>query len=162
MLQGLLTLKAAELAEEGTSPVDIVEELQRIRRRSGILFVLETLDRLLASGRVGKGRAWFGNVLGVRPILGLTLDGRVAPFGKAIGRRRAVSTLLRLVHQQVVGADKVRFGVTHVACPEVSAQVSRQLKARYGDVEVLEHPATPVIATHTGPGSWGVAYMIED
>jgi DegV family protein with EDD domain len=162
LLQGLLTLKAAELAEDGIPPVDIVSELRRIRRRSGILFTVETFDRLLASGRVGKGKAWLGSALGVRPILGLTTEGLVAPFGKAIGSRRAVSALLGLVDRQVAGAQKVRFGVIHVACPEISEQVCRQLKGRYGDVEVLEHPATPVIATHTGPGAWGVAYMVED
>ena len=36
------------------------------------------------------------------------------------------------------------------------------LVARYGDVEILSAPVTPVIATHLGVGAWGVAYMVED
>ena len=33
---------------------------------------------------------------------------------------------------------------------------------RFGDVEVLVSPATPVIATHIGRNAWGLAYMVED
>lgn len=162
LLQGLLTLKAAELAEAGMAPSDIGPELYRIRQRSGILFTVETFDRLLASGRVGKGKALLGSLLGIRPVLGLTPEGKVRPFGKAIGAQRVERTLLDLVDQEIGDGKKVRFGVIHVACPEVARRVSKALKDRYGDVEVLEHPATPVIATHTGPGAWGVAYMVED
>ncbi len=56
----------------------------------------------------------------------------------------------------------MRFGVIHVACPEVSERVTGLLRSRYGDPEILEHPATPVIATHVGPGAWGLAYLVED
>lgn len=162
LLQGLLTLKAAELAESGVRPEAIVERLAAIRDRSGILFTVRRFDRLLASGRVGKGKALLGSVLGVRPVLGLTVDGRVRPLGRALGDRRVETALLDLLHGQVREARQVRFGVIHVACPEVAQRVSNTLRARYGDVEVLVHPATPVIATHTGPGAWGVAYMVED
>jgi DegV family protein with EDD domain len=162
LLQGLLTLKAVELAEAGMAPSDIVRAINAIRDRSGILFTVETFDRLLASGRVGRGKALLGSMLGLRPILGLTSEGRVKPFGKAIGNERVIAALLNLVHAQVGEAKQFRLGVVHVACPERAKQITGLLRERYGDVEILEHPATPVIATHLGPGAWGVAYMVED
>jgi DegV family protein with EDD domain len=162
LLQGLLTLKAAELAELGTPPEEILAELARIRKRSGILFTVETFDRLLASGRVGRGKALLGSMLNVRPILGLTEEGRVRPFGKAIGSERVILALLNALDEEIGDARRVRFGTIHVACPEVSERVNALLRSRYGDVEILTHPATPVIATHVGPGAWGVAYMVED
>ena len=163
LLQGLLVLKAAELAEMGTAPREIVGELRRIRAQSNILFTVDTFDRLLASGRVGRGRAVLGSMLNVKPVLGLSPEGRVLPFGKAIGSRRVRAVLLDTIRQGVGNARKVRFGVVHVGYPEVVRSVSEALRAEYGqNVEILSAPATPVIATHIGPGAWGVAYMVED
>ena len=59
--------------------------------------------------------------------------------------------------------EKVRFGIVQVGIPEVVPEITQALKAEYGDhVDVLSAPATPVIATHTGTGAWGVAWLVED
>ncbi|HCK90768.1 MAG TPA: DegV family protein, partial [Gemmatimonadetes bacterium] len=55
--QGLLVVKACELAELGWQPEEIVKEITRVRAQSGILFTVQTLKRLIASGRVGSGQA---------------------------------------------------------------------------------------------------------
>lgn len=164
LLEGLLVLKAAELGELAWAPEEIAAELQRIRRRSGILFTVSTFDRLLASGRVGKGKALLGRFLGLKPILGLTPEGRVEAFGKAFGDRRARSKLLSVVRAQVpADVEKVRFGIVHVGIPEIIEPVARTLREAYGqEVEILSAPATPVISTHLGTGAWGLAYMVED
>ncbi|RMH19160.1 MAG: DegV family protein [Gemmatimonadetes bacterium] len=163
LLQGLLALRAAEMAEAGETPERIAAALARIRRRSGILFTVDTFERLIASGRVGRGRALLGAVLNVKPILGLTAEGHVEPVGKAVGRRRVMAALLDAIRERVpADAGRVRFGVVHVACPDIVDTVAAELRSRFGrDVEILSAPATPVISTHLGPGAWGVAYMVE-
>ena len=164
LLEGLLVLKAAELAELGTAPEKIVAEVARVRSQSGILFTVKTFERLIASGRVGVGRALVGRVLGIKPILGLTPDGQVVAFGKAFGTERARDELLRILSELIPhGARQIRFGVVHVGIPGVVDPVEKALRAQWGaDVEILAAPATPVIATHLGIGAWGVAYMVED
>ncbi len=164
LLQGLLVLKACELAELATPPDEIVRELERIRQRSGILFTVDTFDRLLASGRVGRGQAMLGSMLSVKPILGLTLDGKVEPVGRALGRKRAQTALLEAVMARLPReARKVRFGIVYVGDDEIVTPVTGALRGHFGyDVEILSSPATPVIATHLGIGAWGIAYLVED
>lgn len=162
LLEGLLALKAAELGELGTSADDIVSEIGRIRERSGILFTVRTFDRMIASGRVGKGKAFIGRFLGIKPVLGMSPDGRVQPFGKGFGEAGARRALLSAVREQVPSGARVRFGVVHVGLPEIVETVSAELRATWGDrVEILSAPATPVISTHLGIGAWGLAYMVE-
>jgi DegV family protein with EDD domain len=164
LLQGLLVVKACELAELGRAPEEIVEELVRIRARSGILFTVDTFERLIASGRVGRGLAAVGSVLGVKPLLHLDESGQVVPVGRAFGRERARAALLEELARRVPPKSaKVRFGVVHVGPSDIVGLVSDGLRARYGpDVEILAAPATPVIATHLGLGAWGVAYLVEE
>jgi DegV family protein with EDD domain len=164
LLEGLMVLKACELAELAWEPEDIVEELDRVRRQSGILFTVQTFERLIRSGRVGRGRALLGRFLGIKPILGLDQEGRVAPVGKAWGKGRAKGELMRLLRDRIpAGTKNVRFGVVHVGIPEVVPPITKQLRECFGEhTEVLSAPATPVIATHLGIGAWGVAYLVED
>jgi len=164
LLQGLLVLKAAELGELGWTPEAVVEEIRRVRAQSGILFTVRTLDRLIASGRVGRGKALVGQFLGLKPVLGLTQEGKVAAFGKAFGDERARLELLRVLHEQLPkDVEKVRFGIVHVGLPEIVEPMTAALRSTYGSgVEILSAPATPVISTHLGVGAWGIAYLVED
>ena len=164
VLQGLLVVKACELAELGWQPEEIVKEITRVRAQSGILFTVQTLKRLIASGRVGSGQALLARLLGIKPVLEIDKHGHVTSAGKAIGVTRARSQLMKLVEERIPeGTKHLRFGIFHVGMPEIIQPIKDKLRGRYGSgVEVLAAPATPVIATHLGIGAWGVAYLVED
>ncbi len=163
LLLGLLVLKATELAELAMPPDEIVKELARVRDQSGIMFTIETFDRLLASGRVSRSKAFFGTLLNLKPILSIDREGKVAPRATAIGRKRVIVALLDAIAEDMGSVpEKVRFGIVHVGIPEILQEVRELVVARYGDVEILNAPVTPVIATHLGIGAWGLAYMVED
>ena len=163
LLQGLLVLKATELAEMAVPADEIVKELDRIRDQSGVMFTIETFDRLLASGRVSRSKAFFGTLLNVKPILSIDREGQVVPRATALGRKRVIMALLDAVAEDMERVpESVRFGIVHVGIPEIVPEVRDLLVARYGEVEILSAPITPVIATHVGIGAWGLAYMVED
>ncbi len=163
ILLGLLALAAAEMAEAGMTPGEIVAGVERIRRRSGILFTVRNLDRLIASGRVSQFAGWLGGVLDLKPILGLAPDGTVKAYGKARGAARAKRMIMDTVAEAIpADAGKVRFGILHAGVPETADRLRRELAERYEGAEIVIAPVTPVIATHLGPGAWGIAYTVED
>lgn len=163
LLQGLLVLKATELAELAIPPSEIAAELVRIRTNSGIFFTVDSFDRLLASGRVGKGKAWLGSILNIKPVLRINREGIIVPVSKVVGRSRVVDEVLGQLAAAIPAEAKVRFGIVHVGFPGIVDVLTPRLCERYGnDVEILSAPASPVIATHLGMGAWGVGYMVED
>jgi DegV family protein with EDD domain len=164
LLQGLLALKASELGEMGRSADEVMAELERIRAKSGFFVVLDSFERALASGRIGRGRAWLGILLDIKPVLEFDRTGKLALIAKVRGRPAVLPKMLELLEKKVPpGAKKVRFGVTHVAFPEILDAVVPEIRARYGaDGEILTATATPVLATHAGEGAWGLAYLVED
>ncbi len=164
VLQGLLVVKACELAELGWQPEEIVREITRVRSQSGILFTVQTFKRLVASGRLGSGQAFLARLLGIKPVLEIDKRGHVTSAGKAIGVTRARSQLMKLVDERIPdGTERMRFGIFHVGMPEIVQPITDELRGRYGNrVEIFAAPATPVIATHLGIGAWGVAYLVED
>jgi DegV family protein with EDD domain len=161
LTQGLLVLKACELAELGHSVERIVEELTRIRERSGILFTVDVFDNLLASGRVGRGQVMIAGLLDIKPILALHADGVVSAVARVRGRKNVMPRMLKEIEQRVPAAATVRFGVVHVGCEELARTVVGKLQQRYPQAEILCAPVTPVLATHLGAGAWGLAYQVE-
>jgi len=163
LLQGLMALKAAELGERAWEPERIVAELNRIRAQSGVLVTLDTFERALASGRVKRGQAWLGSLLDIKPVLDVDAQGTLVPISRVRGRKNLVARVMEIVESRVPrSVKKVRFGVVHVACPEMVDEVSRELRARYGDREIIGAPMSPILGTHAGQGAWGVCYLVED
>jgi hypothetical protein len=163
LMQGMLVLRAAELAELGHSPAEIAAELMRIRRQSGICFTVAVYDNLLRSGRVGRGRAMLAGILDVKPVLELDTGGRVNPIARVRGMKNVLPKMLAHIETHAPrNARSLRFGFVHVGCAEVLEDAMAEIRKRYGEREMIVAPATPVIATHLGPGAWGVAWQLED
>ncbi|HET6229469.1 MAG TPA: DegV family protein [Longimicrobiaceae bacterium] len=163
LLQGLMAMKAAELGESGWQPERIAEELVRVRDQSGFFINLDTFERALASGRVGRGRAWLGSLLDIKPVLDIDAAGKLVPIAKVRGRKQVLPKMMEILEQKVPkGAKKLRFGIMHVGCPEVVDEAASAIRARYGNREIITAAGTPIIATHAGEGAWGIAYLVED
>lgn len=159
---GMLVLRAVELLDEGASREEVAREVERIRARSSVFFTVEDLGGLLRSGRVGRGRAWLGNLLGLRPVLTLDAEGHVVPHARARGEAGAREAMLAAVDEAVAGAERCRIGVVHAGAPDLARRVAGEARRRWSPVQVLCQPLTAVIAAHLGAGAWGLCYQIED
>jgi DegV family protein with EDD domain len=160
---GLLALRGAELAESGWSGQRIAAELARVRTQSGMLLTVDRYDNLLRSGRISRGRAWLAGVLDVKPILSFDSDGHVVPIERVRGRENVEARVLSLLDQRLTARPKViRFGVAHADAPEVAERIRATLIEKYRPRDCLVAPATGVLATHVGPGAWGIFYQVED
>jgi DegV family protein with EDD domain len=113
---------------------------------------------------VGRGRAWLGSLLDIKPVLDIDAEGKLVPIAKVRGRKSVLPKMMEILEQKVPrNTKKVRFGVMHVACPDAVDEVCGEIRKRYGrDREIIVGPGTPIIATHAGGGAWGIAYLVED
>jgi len=163
LTQGMLVLRAAELAELGQTPEEIARELDRIRAQSGIFFTVDVFDNLLRSGRVGRGSALLAGWLDIKPILELDPGGRVLPVARIRGMKNVLPRMIDTIAQRIPdNARSLRFGVVHVGAAAILEEARKALVERFGEREIICGPATPVIANHIGPGAWGICWQLED
>ena len=160
---GLLALRAAELAREGRGADQIAAELDRIRDRSGGFFTVDTFENLLRSGRVGRGRAWLGQLLDVKPILEIDRTGKVVPLDRVRGREALIPRVLKHLEGRLTPRpQRLRLGVVHADAAEVADRLRTSLEARFAPRAMLVTTVTAALGVHTGPGAWGIFYQIED
>jgi uncharacterized protein len=160
---GLLALRGAELAEAGWSGEAVAQELLRVRGQSGLFLTVDTMEHLLRSGRVSRFKAFLAGVLDLKPILTMDAEGRVIPVDRVRGRQAVLPRVVGLLERILPDApQRLRLGVAHVDCPEVAEQIRAALVQRFKPLDIFVGPATAVIATHVGPGAWGVFWQVED
>jgi DegV family protein with EDD domain len=157
---GFQVLRAAEMIREGRRSDEVVAELERLRPRSGLLLTVDTLTYLMRSGRLGKARGYLGNILHLKPVLGLDQSGAIVAVDRVRGREAVAPRVLEYLRAHIP-EDRagLRMGVVHVAGHTLAEDVAASLREEFGVDDVMIRPAAGVLAAHVGPGAWGVFYQ---
>jgi DegV family protein with EDD domain len=157
---GLIVLEAARAAEGGGSLADCIQAVEAAREKSRIYFAVDTLEYLHRGGRIGGAKRLLGTVLNIKPILTLA-EGSVSPQEQARTRRKSMARLAGLTAAFAAGGGNPRVAVGHASAPEdaekLLALFQEQVPGSIGFITEL----SPVIGTHTGPGTLAISAMID-
>ncbi len=158
----LLALAVQRLLERGTTDEEVERLAERHRRELRVVFTVETLEFLARGGRIGRARAWAGELLGVRPILSI-VDAEVVPVRRVRGARRALAELERELVGASVDRPTLRVGVVAADRPEREAEL-RALVQRARPQASIEVATTlgAVVGAHAGPGAAGCFWIEAD
>ncbi len=157
---GFIALAAARAAAAGADLQAVADKARAMIGHASVYFVVDTLEYLHRGGRIGAASRLFGTALNLKPLLTIK-DGIVQPVTKVRSRRKALATLLQLLDEELAGKESIQMAVLHVAAPEEADQLAEQLVDRYHPAEMLRTECGPVVGTHAGPGTLGVAYYAE-
>jgi DegV family protein with EDD domain len=158
---GLLAVFAARMARRGVAPPEIAERSRDLAGRFQVLFVVDTLEFLARGGRIGRARAWWGELLRVKPILGME-GGEVVPVDRVRGGRAAHPRILELLRQRLDPDRPVVVGLAHARAPVWADRLGRLLEESFPVRERLQTEIGPVVGTHAGPGTVGAAVIQLD
>ena len=103
----LLVEKLEELIVAGTSFEDICACVSEYQKKTGLLFMLESLNHFAANGRVSPAVAKIAGVLGIR-IVGKASDaGTLEPMDKCRGEAKSLGALLKHLKESGLKTGKV-------------------------------------------------------
>ncbi len=154
-----MVLSAARAAKRGASVKRCLEIAKTIRDHTKIFFAVDTLEFLHRGGRIGGASRFLGTALNLKPILMLE-EGKIEALEKVRTRKKAHERLIELIKTHVNGQEKVNMiGVVSAAAAEAASYLLNTIKEEFTPDEILIANISPVIGTHTGPGTVGVAYV---
>lgn len=157
MSLGFQVLAAARAREQGKSFKEAVDIAQKAKDQTGVLFVVETLEYLHRGGRIGGAARLFGTALNLKPLLELR-DGRVESVERIRTKSKAYARLVEVIVERLAGKDQVRLATLHADAEEDAQAVLKEAQKQLQVVETVHEELTPVIGTHAGPGTVGLAY----
>jgi DegV family protein with EDD domain len=152
--QGLIVSDVARLAASGGTHDEVVALARSLAARTKVWGALDTLENLRKGGRIGGARAMLGTALAIKPIIEVR-DGKVEEGGK----QRTRSKALAFVVQKLVDAGPVdTLMVLHANCSDVDAFVAMLRPHHQGEIVVGD--IGPVVGTHAGRGTIGIAFAV--
>ena len=121
-------IAGAELAAQGADADAILARMLQAREQTTILFTIDTLKYLAASGRAPALQAMLGNLLDVKPMLGVE-DGRLEVIGRVRGRNRSKRDLIDRIASWT-NQRPVRAAIVNAHAPDEAAELGEMLKQR--------------------------------
>ena len=122
-------------------------------------FYADDLKFFRRSGRVSGLAATMGTLIGIRPIIYMSAEGKMVSCGKEKGRAKAMQHLIDRVATLGDDIKKYRFYVGHTDAPELAEDLGRALKEHFGDDLDIEYVVcNPTAGSHSGPNGVGVCF----
>ncbi|OQR56362.1 DegV family protein [Bacillus sp. CDB3] len=153
-------IEAAKMAKEERSLEDILKRIDEVRENTRLYVVVDTLENLVKGGRIGKGKAFIGSLLNIKPIANLD-GGAYNPVTKVRSQGQVVKTLAKLFEQDTAGKVIKAVAVPHAKAIPLAESVKAAVEKVSGFTESEIFFTTPIISTHTGPGAIGFMYLAE-
>ena len=155
MTLGLLASRAIEHARAGESLEEIAGWVEATVPRTRTLFVVDTLEYLARGGRLGRGQAFLGGLLNVKPILEIR-GGEIHPRERARSRRKALDRLAQLVAEEGPADASAVAGSTDL---DSAHALAGQVRERFGLQDVPVFRIGPVVGVYAGHGCIGVGVI---
>ena len=158
--QAKMALKAAEMAENGNTVEEIINELEYIRDNNKIYFAVNTLTYLVKNGRLSTTSGFIGNTFKIKPVLTISKEGKVETVEKIRTFKKAVNHVVERFFEETEGKDVEAF-VIHANNPDVRDQIIARIKEANPNQDVFDMPLTAVVGAHAGPKTIGLGYYIK-
>ncbi|MDD5448096.1 MAG: DegV family protein [Actinomycetota bacterium] len=155
--QGFVVREAARLAREGKSLEEVKARAEWVVDRVKLLGILDTLDYLKKSGRVGGLSAYAAGKLNIKPIL-IVENGETKTFAKPRSRKKAYERIISYLNENVAERGPLHLSVTYAGMEDEAQRFAELLKSRVEHQEFIMAEFTPVMGKHTGPVLIGTGF----
>ena len=157
---GFMALAAARAARNGADLECVAAQVREAVPRVHAYIVVQRLENLRRSGRIGAAASWLGTALALKPLLRMA-DGQLVLAQRVRTTSKAIAAMVEQT-LQVVGERRAALAVHHVDNPDGAADVAATLASALpacGPIVVTE--LGPVLGVHLGPGAVGVVVALE-
>ena len=162
--EGMLAVYAAALRNEGKDVEEIVAAVEEKKHCVNQFVTVGSLDMLKKAGRVKGSAAFFGNLLGVKPIIISDYNGQNVPIVKVKGRKASLDKLISLIAESVIDPASQTVYIAHADCAEDAEYLRRTLIEKVGFQDAYVYFIGPIVGVCIGPdaiGAWCFGKKVE-
>ncbi len=155
--EGMLAIEAAKMASENMSAEQITDYINSIKKTVLEYVTVHTLDYLKRAGRVSGSSAFFGNLMGVKPIIVADANGAQAAFKKVKGRQNSIKEIVSLLKENLIDGENQTVYIVHADCPNEDVETLKDvIKQEINCKDIYVVYIGPIVGASVGPDAIGV------
>ena len=156
---GLLIRLVLDKKEAGATIEEAAEYAKELLPGLCHWFTVDDLVYLKRGGRISAAAAFFGNMIGIKPVLHVDDEGHLVPVTKVRGRKTSISTIADMYGELAKDKEGGLVYISHGACENDANALATILNERYGaKVSIITDVGT-VIGAHSGPGTLALFFI---
>ena len=158
--QGALVRAALRMRNEGKTAAETAEYVKALRFKIQYMIAANDLNYLRRGGRVSSVAAVAGTMLGIKPILTFSREGKLVVADKVRGMKRAFALALEKMEKYPPSDEHGFFWIVHTDAEEDAHKLADMVEERYGvrpDISIMG----PVIGSHVGPGAVAIIWKSD-
>ena len=152
MGEGLLLDYVIRKADEGASLDETAHYALEPRGKICHHFTVDNLFHLKRGGRVSATSAVIGSILKIKPIMRVDENGKLTVVSKAMGRKKALASLVENMFERAEMGDEDPVFISHGDCIEDVEYVKDLIRIRMPKVRIEVNYVGSVIGAHAGAG----------
>ena len=149
--EGMMTLDAARLQKQGKSLDEVVEWVESHKNNYNQCASTETLKYLKEAGRISGASAFFGDIIGVKPIFISDAVGHNLVVEKVKGSKKALNRMFEMTRDRIIKEECDTVFVCQGMAQDKAAELKKRLIDELG-VKVIDAWIGPIIGVTCGPG----------
>ncbi len=158
---GLVAVSVAEFANQGKSLDEVVAYAKTAFATCIELVFLDQLKYLAAGGRISKTGGFFGDLLGVKPVISPLAEG-IKKIGVVRKNTRQLPLALEYFTGRVASESNARILLQYTDNQDrVTAEIEPAIQSAFPRAKITLTPLSLTSGVHMGPGTWGMAVLPE-
>ena len=162
MGQGMLVDLTVREKDKGKSIEEVRDFAEATKGRVCHWFTVGNLTQLRRGGRLSPGKAVFGSLLQVKPVLRVDEEGRLVAVTTVKGRKKSIEALLDKMETLVEAPEGQRIFISQGDCREETEGLAAMIREKFPVAEVVIGNVGPVIGSHTGKGVIALFFLGKD
>ena len=150
--------EVGDLVKAGKSLDEVLDWAKTEVDKFAMYFFADDLKFFRRSGRVSGLAATMGTLIGVRPLIHMSKEGKMVSVGTAKGRQKAIQYLVDKVGELGDEIEKHRICIGHTDAPEIARIIAGLIEERYGKQDIVYVDVNPTAGSHCGPNGVGVCF----
>lgn len=154
--------KCIDMINKNEKFSNIIKEIDKLRKRCHLFFMVDTLEYLKRGGRIGKISGAIGELLNIKPIISIDKnDGKYYTVSKARGKKQSINKLIDEI-KKILKNNRASIYMGHGNGLENCKNVYENIK-KLNNILKIEFigEISPVSGVHSGPGLVGIVVVEE-
>ena len=154
--------EVGDLLKAGKTLDEVLDWAKTEVDKFAMYFFADDLKFFRRSGRVSGLAAAMGTLIGVRPIIHMSQEGKMVSVGTEKGRIKAMNRLVNTVADLGEDIAAHRICIGHTDAPEIARELGRIIEERFGPQKIEYVYVNPTAGSHCGPNGVGVCFHAKN
>lgn len=156
---GLMAVWASLLRQEGKTLDETVQFLENNKNRFHQMGWLDDLSFVAKKGRISHPKAWFGRLIGVKPLGEFDSCGLTTVIGKAKGEKSAYRAIIEYISQTIENPTEQIVFIANTNRRPQAEVLKTMIEEKFHPKAIYINDVYPACGINIGPGLMAAYYV---